>query len=288
MTMTYRPMCIIMALAAMVSTSNIYAQSSPSIDFSVRYTPETTYAMSNVTINTMSMTSTGTTSEAKKRLGANNGKTVTTTSTKEMTGKIIIGKRGSDQQCPLEFNIEKIAARQGATTPSAANILQDIRMTGKYTANDKIVLDSVMSTSLPANARTMMLNMMNTVLAQVQVPGKTLSIGDSVVQNNTLNMPIGATTMTVAMQISYTLRRVEGKLAYLDIHTNAKFSYEGGAVDGLKATGGGNGKMVYNVDTHYPENADNELNIGIDRMQDKVKTHLKVTVHSLQKVTVTH
>ncbi|UMY65105.1 MULTISPECIES: DUF6263 family protein [unclassified Flavobacterium] len=152
------------------------------------------------------------------------------------------GAQQADQTFPLviEYTDSPIINGRKAVPDGTA-------MYGRGSTKAPMVLDSIAAVGMDPQFKKTLLDMLGSTLNQITYPEeKSLRIGDSFTQEIPLNMPVPGATLHMNIRIIYTLKRIDGNLAYFDIAQSYEMQSGMSKVD-MSATGTGTGKMEYDI-----------------------------------------
>lgn len=262
------------------------------LNFNIKYMPQATYEMVNKSQTTISITQTPVSKVVKGKAPAKAAapKPQVTIQKQEMAAQTTIGKPDSSKQCPVTFKLKTLQTTQLANGGESqrSDPLQGTPFYGVLTAAGKIQLDSMDNSNFTADYKKAFLQSFNTVVNQVQLPEKVLHVGESFVQDNTINMPMGNDNMEILVKSTYTLVKLVEHLAYLDIKQVVTYHFNIAKTGGnFNAGGSGNGKMVYNMNNLYADTAETNLALNMTMTQNNLKSVINLNITNLQTASVT-
>jgi hypothetical protein len=115
------------------------------------------------------------------------------------------------------------------------------------------------------------------IIGKVDFPDKPLNVGDTFTKETPLNVPFYGITAEKFVSVTYKLTKIEHNLAYFEL-TEFISSSDVGKVK-MDVTGGGYGKMVYDINEHYVINSHSSLNLAVT-----IAISLKSTIKTLRGV----
>ena len=164
---------------------------------------------------------------------------------------------------------------------------------GKCTAEGKMDIDSISGKRMTDSIKAAVLKSINTVLANVKFPETPMKIGDTFVQDIPMDMNMGMMSAKAISKATYKLTGIENGKAYFDVNHVMTIDVAGEKNKvkvNVDMTGGGDGKMIYDIANSYPSDIKNNLSLIFAvavPQEPKVKMNGKANISSDIQITIT-
>lgn len=163
-------------------------------------------------------------------------------------------------------------------------VLNGITFVGScgYTGLPKF--DAIESSKLSADEEASVLEIIQNTFTQLDIPETTVRVGDSFSQIRPFNLPMGDQKLAMDIKIDYKLISITNNTANFDLQIFYTFNIDGNNKT-LSATGGGIGKMTYDVANFYITSYQSDSDIMMLVKKDKFDIEIKTK--SISKLTST-
>jgi hypothetical protein len=259
------------------------ASAQQAIKFKYGYMPKQTYTLNTKTNMDMEMTMGGDSATVAKL--AAGGMKQPMLMKMEMASEVAIKTEATTPAKTIPFtmtynNIVMKTVVNGVETPTAKNPLLDQVIKGAIDAESKLHIDTIMGTVVNEQMKAAMTKMINSMQAQIKFPEKPLAVGETFTNDIPMSIPAAGINMDFKLKTTYALTAIKDNLAYFD--TMAYFDMDlntqtnGVTVNG-KGTGGGPGKMVFNIKNNFPQSmiGDIDMNFNVDAKPMKIGMKIK-------------
>ena len=182
-----------------------------------------------------------------------------------------ISKTGSLNENEFPIDIELLETNNPI-------LIKGTKFYGK-SVNQQIKLDSISSSTMDSEKKRFLLPAMESILNQIKYPNVKIKVGESFEQKNPMSMPIANVTITMEINSTYTLKKVENGIGYFDIEQvysiiSADKDYK------MEVEGTGSGKIDYDIEKQFFTNF--YLEMGM-----KLKTELEDFIIEYQTRSIT-
>lgn len=174
-----------------------------------------------------------------------------------MDADIKTGAVKTDNTFPISIYYKDITAKKiinGTESKDAPNPIIGQTIFGQYSTYGKLQIDSMSGKNIDDQLKAALTTTISNMLNQMNFPENPMKIGDTFTQNVPFSMPLAGMNMEATIKIIYKLTSVEKNLAYFDLDESMDMdmSTERNSVNiNMKATGAGNGKMIYDINDNY-------------------------------------
>jgi hypothetical protein len=134
---------------------------------------------------------------------------------------------------------------------------------GFYTSDGKMSIDSIAGKKADDATKEAMMKMADGIQATIKFPDGPMKIGDTFTQDLPMNLPmagLGAGKMT--SKTTYKLTAIENNKAYFDLVYDFAMDMSTGM--SMNMTGNGDGKLVYDMLSNYPQSTHGNMSINYD------------------------
>jgi hypothetical protein len=250
------------------------ARAQDAVLFKPKYLPNHTYN-STMTMNMdMQMTEPG-------KIHSNTNKNVTKPQMKmhmetATDMKMITGSVDSSKAFPISMSVRPKKMRmvmngKESNMPNTAHANQMIY--GKATADGKLFIDSVAGIKLADSLKNKMVGLINNLMNAIKFPDHALKIGETFTQEIPINMPMGNLGGNLISKGTYKLISVKDNIAIFDILMNVSMNVAQKQMN-MQMTGGGTGKLTYDIITNYPGST--KMDINLNYSLNEPTTHKKM------------
>jgi hypothetical protein len=234
--------------------------------FKLQYLPNHTYSSVTKSDMNMEMNTVGDTAFINRM--KKSGQTTSSimqmqTSSKSETKTAAVNSAGD---IPLVINASTLSLKMIMNgkefNPPIPNITKTFYC--RFTKDSKIELDSVLGVKMNDSVRNTMIKMIKKIEGDITLPNKEMKIGDTFVQTIPVDVPIKGIELKMLGKTTYKLMGIENNKAYFD--TNMVVTMDmAGVKEGKKITvdmtGGGDGKMIFDIQQGYPIIKQNSINL---------------------------
>lgn len=240
-----------------------------SVDFKIQYHPQTKYLqkVEQSIENTLYYSAS---EEILKKLKEKNIPNPTITKiTTDSESIFKAGKLKSDGTFPITIEFLKpVKSDNKILIPSGTLIY------GKGTTSKMPQLDSIVSKDMEETFKKTILNTVQSTFSQLDLPQKTLKIGESFSQETPLTIPIASVSMEMILTTTYKLVSIVNKTANFDISLlyTMKVSVE---KYNMQGSGTGKGKMNYDIVNYFPTKYDLDTEMVFDMKQEAFSVQAK-------------
>jgi hypothetical protein len=212
-----------------------------SVHFKIRFKPATTYSQTMQQSMAMKF---GDDTEGVADVLKEHGMQTAITSRFEMVTKT--GKPNKrNNEIPLTTTVTKSENNTGQEILPAGSILY-----GHIGADEKLALDSIDSKAGNTESTDEILEMVKGIMTQVNMPDTSIKVGDSVIVNDPVSLPLAGMEMGMLVITKYTLISVDNSIAVFDISQN--YTSNGSSQTAMmQITGAGKGKMLYDIKNQF-------------------------------------
>ncbi len=173
---------------------------------------------------------------------------------------------------PFTMSLKQLAAKSmmnGKETPSAAPGPDQV-MTGRYTTDGKMELQSISGTAMTDAMKEQMSKVVKNIMGAIEFPEKSMKPGDTFTQEIPFDMPLPGMTPKLTMKGTYKLIDIVAGKANFDL----AFVITVDAQSTIKMNGTGAGKMVYDIATNYPTSTVENMTLTYNLAIPQQPTHL--------------
>jgi hypothetical protein len=251
------------------------------VTFKIAYKPNHSYQMNgnlNMTINT-DLSSVPQIASALTAQGIN--EPINAQADMQLQSNITTGHAAAGSMpFNLNFNLAGMTVNvNGKPIPIPMNpSMGNIKMAGHINDGFKLSVDSMNSKKVPDSVAAKTMSMMNNMYKMINFPDHPLKPGESFTQQIPFNLPMGK-DMNINVKVTYTLVSIEGTKANFNLvqDMNMQMNMQGKA--NVTFTGGGTGKMVYDIANNffssYESNAAIKINVKADKMDINANMNVK-------------
>jgi hypothetical protein len=254
------------------------SQAQKKITFTPQYQPQSMYEQKMEQSSTTEIGYGGDNEQLKEIMAKNGPKPMKTEST--INSIIKTGVLAENTWFPVTLEIT--ASNSSGVIPAlpVGTVLY-----GKCLKNELPFFDSIYSEKMDAVFKQNVLRTIQASQQQFSSGEKKLSIGDTIVQDSKLNMPMAGATVEMNITTIYTLRDISKGIATLDVaQVFSMDSFPGFSTP--MATGSGSGKMLYNTEEKFLLNYSNEAFVEMKMATTGVELVLKVSNGMVQTTTI--
>jgi hypothetical protein len=228
-----------------------------SVNLNVRYRPESVYNQKTAKITEMTIKYNG--SPAFLKNLAQHGTTNPTVKKQTSVNNVVFttGKLNADSTFPLTMQFQKTSESDDNNSLPEGTVIY-----GHGTGAAMPQLDSIDAPGRDADFRKKVLESAQNLLDQIKYPSQTLKVGEKVSVETPVNMPISGANITMNINTTYKLLRIESGTAWLDIKQLITFKSLSGSFT-VKGGGSGKGSMQYNISNSYISQYDLDMNLSV-------------------------
>lgn len=239
-----------------------YSQTKDELTFKVQYKPETKYSQTIEQTSHTDMKYSGSEVflQKLKDQGVQNPTIIDNVSKIESVFKT--GKLTDGTNFPLTMEFVKTTSSDGKKDIPDGTLIY-----GRGSIGNMPKLDSIVSDGLDEEFKKILLQAMQSAFSQLSFPEIKVKVGESFSSESPLSIPIAGVTVEMAITTTSTLLSITNGVADFDVSQiyimkSAITKYT------IKATGSGNGKLLYDVSNNYylkyQIDTEMEMNMNLD------------------------
>lgn len=222
------------------------AQAQDSILFQMHYLPQHVYTQTGSQDFNIILTYSGSDSamDAMKEKGIENP--VYTDRKINMKSIITTGILNSENKMPVELEFVSAKDKEGNSIIPAGT-----KMLGMIEKNKMPVYDSIVSDSINESDKQKLLNTLQNILSQINLPNKKMTTGDKYTIATPVTIPLGSLSFKMIFSTTYQLVNLNDSLAIFKTDLKYTIDMNSGLMD---ASGGGEGggKIIVDRRNEYP------------------------------------
>ncbi|MDD2983161.1 MAG: hypothetical protein PHQ74_07220 [Crocinitomicaceae bacterium] len=184
----------------------------------------------------------------------------------------IIYRIGSKEENISKLEIEYV---ETGNTKEDAILKKGDKIYGTIDDKNKIELTDLSNDSIYGEEKAQLLSIFEYGFAIDIFNGKTMKIGDTLVKNNSMKIPISENVLDLAIINVYQLKKIKNGIAYFDITQKTSFNSDLTEIS-LSAKGNGKGKCEYDIKQMHILKSESALNL---RMFLKMDKGIEITVN---------
>jgi len=242
------------------------------VQFTLKMMPNRTYS-SNIKMNMdMEMNYGGDSAVVKKMKASGAGMPMLLQTETATTAEIKTGALTAANDFPFTMDLKQMAAKStmnGKDLPSGVTGTNQT-MSGVYTADGKMDIQSISGTTMTAAMKESMTKMVKNIMGAIEFPDKAMKPGDTFTQDMPFDMPLPGMTPKMLMKATYKLIDIQAGKANFDL----AFVMTVNALPTMSMNGTGGGKMVYDIASSYPTSTVQNMNITYDMAIPQQQMHL--------------
>jgi hypothetical protein len=259
------------------------ASAQQAIKFKYGYSPKQTYTLNNKMNMDMEMTMGGDSAAMAKIAASGMKQPMMMKMDMTSAADIKTGAANPAKAVPFTLTYASLTTKttvNGVETPTPKSPLLDQVIKGTIDADGKMHIDTITGAAVNEQMKTAMTKMVNSMQAQIKFPEKPMAIGETFTNDIPMSIPAAGINMDFALKATYKLTAIKDNLAYfdtmshfdMDLNTQAN----GITING-KGTGGGPGKMVFNIKNNFPQSmiGDIDMNFNMDVKPMKIAMKIK-------------
>lgn len=263
------------SIALAVWLAMAFAVDAQTIDINLGFQPNQIIEQTSLQKNTQLMTFSGS-KELLRQLAQSGMENPKLTET-EVNSRAKIETGELDEEGEFPVTMEYLERSDSATTDG---LLIGTKFHGSCYEDDLPEFDSISGGDLEGEMEEMVLGVINKMMEQTNIPLETLTLGKPEKVKSTMSIPLAGMNIEMDMVVHYTLTKVDGSLAYIDLRTDMKMELDGLPME-IEGDGKGNGKMVYSTTNQLVESMEQtiEMELGFDQdiQGEKLKIHMDQT-----------
>ena len=264
-----------------ISTQQSIAQKE--ILFQVKFKPNKTYITDMV--NNMQMEMDFDVDSAKKKEMESTGMKLPMhmDMLQEMSLSTKTGAVEADKRIPMTMTYDKvgITMTMNGKEMKQPDKFVGMKIKGYATEGVKVSIDTIENNSDAATKEAIQ-KMISQVLKSVEFPNKAMKIGDTFKQEVPMEMPVSGTTLSMLINVTYTLKEIKGTQAFFDYTQTLNMNFKIGEGNAT-ASGSGTGKMTYDMPANYITDTTGDMIMNMnmqmgEKMAMKIKLKAKTSV----------
>jgi hypothetical protein len=168
----------------------------------------------------------------------------------------------STNDVPLTMTISQLSAKMTMNGKENSLPMPSTfqKFYAKYTKEGKMEMDSVSGMKMNDSVKNAMMKMVKNIQGNIVFPDKKMKVGDTFIQSIPMEIPIAGSSAKMLGKTTYKLIAVENNKAYFDVNMVMTMDMEGKSMT-MDMTGGGDGKMIFDIASGYPTTIQNNINV---------------------------
>jgi hypothetical protein len=268
----------------LISTQQSFAQKE--IVFQVKFKPNKTYVTDMV--NSMQMEMDFKVDSAKKKEMESTGMKhqMHMNMLQEMKLSTKTGALLADKRIPMTMTYDKVGITMTMNGKEVKQPDNFAGMTIKAYATEagKVSVDAV-NGNADETTKVEIQKMINQLFQNIEFPNKAMKIGDTFTQEVPMEMPVSGNTLSMMINVTYTLKEIKGIQAFFDYTQaiNMDFKVAKGT---STATGSGSGKMIYNMPANYITDTTGDMIMDMVMKMGEMEMKMKLNAKTSMKAKV--
>jgi hypothetical protein len=254
-------------LLALIISTGLFAQEGVLMTFNMQENKTYTTDTSTKVSGTIDIMGSEEMIEAMKSQGMELPMEMKSTSTIKITNQTGTKDDNGDMGMVIDFvEMKSTTTMSGKEIPTPQNPMQDAKIYARFTKDMKTELDSIQGGTLDQNIEAIFKSAIEQFAKSIDFPEEPLQIGSSFENKMPFNVPMGnmgAGKMEMKINTQYTLKKLEGDLAYFDIDQELTMDASNEALN-MKASGSGKGFMEFNIKEKYFTKYDTTLPMNME------------------------
>lgn len=250
------------------------------ITFKPQYQPKTTYGQKIEQSSVTEIIYTGLDENMQNKMAQNGQPPMKTNMQSTIEAKIKTGELSGNAWFPVSMEITGSNNSYGNNGLTVGTIFY-----GRCMENELPFFDSIFSETLDTAFKH---NLLKTIQASQQqfTPGaKAISIGDTMMQDSKLNIPMAGASIAMNISTVYTLSDIKNGIATFDLAQ--VFTMDSiPAFKAPMANGSGSGKMLYDISNKFLLSYTNHSALEMKMQMDTVALILKTSADFIQTYTL--
>lgn len=155
-----------------------------------------------------------------------------------------------------------LTIRNGDTVSSPRKSLAGLKIASVYSKDHEVKGVEVIGDNIPEGLKEQLAEIIGKMYKTIKYPDKPMEIGESFKQNMPTQIPISSNqSINMNIEVTYTLKSVDGNKAYFDTMTKMAVNDSLSSVI-FKLNGEGTGKLVHDLERNYPIESRGEMNLN--------------------------
>ena len=190
------------------------------------------------------------------------------------TGKL------ENKKFPIEILYKKAESSDGNEIIPKGTIIY-----GSCQLDSMPKLESIVSKNMKEEVKAGMLEIVKTTFSQIKFPNQMVKIGEEIITEDPISVPIGPNKLDMIIQTKYKLISIKNNLGYFDVIQDIKFTTKIEDTT-MNASGSGNGKVIYDIEnnifTEFSTNYEMKLNFKVEgitlNLTSNTEQHLTTSI----------
>jgi len=255
-------------LFALVTFLN-YGQANQTLDFKIRFTPQTIYNQTMANSASYELTYEGS-EEFLNTLKSTGVKNPTITkSSVDVESVFKTGKINAEGNFPVVIEYVKSLDNKGNNIIPNGTLIY-----GKGSTSSLPKMDSIVAKGLDEASKNMIFEIVKSSFAQLALPEKKIKIGEAFSQESPITIPIGALNIDMSITTIYKLMSIVDKNAYFDINQVYTANISSENLNNIIVSGTGTGKMTYDIPNYFASESVVDMKLMFDLKQDEFSIKL--------------
>ncbi|KAF2331581.1 hypothetical protein [Flavobacterium nitrogenifigens] len=241
-----------------------YGQSNQTLDFKIRFSPQTIYNQTMANSASYELTYEGSEDflNTLKSTGVKNP--TITNSTINMESVFKTGKTNAEGNFPVVIEYIKSLDNKGNTIIPNGTLIY-----GKGSISALPKLDSIVAKDLDEASKNTIFEIVKSSFSQLALPEKNLKVGEAFSQESPITIPIGALNIDMSITTIYKLTNIVDKNAYFDINQVYTANVSSENLNNIIVSGTGTGKMTYDIPNYFASESAIDMKLMFDLKQDE-------------------
>lgn len=251
------------------TTTLSFGQSNQTLDFKIRFTPQTIYNQTMANSASYELTYEGS-EEFLNTLKSTGVKNPTITkSSVDVESVFKTGKINAEGNFPVVIEYVKSLDNKGNNIIPNGTLIY-----GKGSTSSLPKMDSIVAKGLDEASKNMIFEIVKSSFAQLALPEKKIKIGEAFSQESPITIPIGALNIDMSITTIYKLMSIVDKNAYFDINQVYTANISSENLNNIIVSGTGTGKMTYDIPNYFASESVVDMKLMFDLKQDEFSIKL--------------
>ncbi|MBW4890408.1 hypothetical protein KXQ82_11795 [Mucilaginibacter sp. HMF5004] len=228
--------------------------------FKMQYLPNHNYSSTTKMDMNMQMDISGDTASVNKMKAS--GQRVPMIMQIQSTSKLDTktGNLSSNNDIPLVMSVTPLSTKitMNGKETNVPVLNNSKKFYAKYTKENKLEIDSVSGIKVNDSVKNVVMKMVKNMQANIVFPDKAMKVGDTFLQTIPIDMPVAGMNLKLLGKTTYKLIDIEANKAYFDVNMVITMDMTGKGMM-MDITGGGEGKMIFDMVNSYPSIVHNSM-----------------------------
>ncbi|PQB05784.1 hypothetical protein BST85_13430 [Aureitalea marina] len=162
-----------------------------------------------------------------------------------------------------------------------------MKIIGKYDVDNKFKIDTIISSTVTQQMRTMLRSTLESVQPTINFPEKPMKVGDKFNKEIPMSIPMeGMSPISVIINMEYLLKEIKDGKAFFDIKQNVGLDMSQEQFN-VEANGTGSGTSEFDIKENHITKYNSELPMNVTiKVNEKMTMKMKMTTTSEQIVVI--